>query len=203
MRSVVWLVPVLAVTIAKPAVAQEKAQVGLTMGYPASVGVVWHAVDRVAVRPEFTFTQSTTEVTGILTLSIGNQTQTFETLSTVTGTAVGTGVSALLYVTKRDGLGLYVSPRYTYSHLSAAPSASRAAASTTTSTHGVSGSLGAQYAMGRRFGVFGEVGLMYARGLIETPEIEGGPNSPLPTSQSESRNRSIGLRSGVGIVLYF
>ena len=57
MRSVVWLVPVLAVTIAKPAVGQEKGQVGLTVGYPASVGVVWHAVDRVAVRPEFTFTQ--------------------------------------------------------------------------------------------------------------------------------------------------
>jgi hypothetical protein len=130
-----------------------------------------------------------------------HQTQTLETLSTITGTAVGIGVSALLYVTKPDGLGLYVSPRYTYSHLSTTSSASRAA-STTTSTHGVSGSLGAQYAMGRRFGVFGEVGLMYTRGLIETPQIEGGPNSPLPTSQSASRNRSVGLRSGVGVVLY-
>ena len=128
MRSVVWLVPVLAVTIAKPAVGQEKGQVGLTVGYPASVGVVWHAVDRVAVRPEFTFTQSTTEVTGILTFSIGNQTQIAETLSTVTGTAVGTGVSALLYLTKRDSLVLYVSPRYAYSHLWTTSSAGRVAA---------------------------------------------------------------------------
>ena len=37
-----------------PALAQEE-KVGLTMGYPTAVGVLWQVSDLVAIRPEFTW----------------------------------------------------------------------------------------------------------------------------------------------------
>ena len=35
------------------AAAQDGGKAGITMGYPASIGILWHAGDRVAIRPEF------------------------------------------------------------------------------------------------------------------------------------------------------
>ena len=32
--------------------AQDNPRVGLTMGYPTSIGVLWHVTDRIAIRPE-------------------------------------------------------------------------------------------------------------------------------------------------------
>ena len=43
--------------------AQEKGTVGLTMGYPASVGLLWHATERVAIRPAVTVSRTSTTVT--------------------------------------------------------------------------------------------------------------------------------------------
>ena len=37
---------------AAPAAAQEKGNVGITMGFPASVGLLWHATEKIAVRPD-------------------------------------------------------------------------------------------------------------------------------------------------------
>ena len=62
--------------------AQEKGQAGITMGYPASIGVLWHLSDRVAIRPEFSFTN--TDSSSVSLVSAGTQ---FWSL--------GTGVSAL------------------------------------------------------------------------------------------------------------
>jgi hypothetical protein len=198
MRST-WLVPVLTLMMAEPAFAQEKGQVGLTMGYPASVGIVWHAADRVALRPEFTFNRGTTD--SLLTVSFGNQTQTTQFSNTTT--LVGTGVSGLFRLWKRDALSAFVTPRYTYSHVSATPSATTAAASTETATasHGVSGSFGAQYAMGRRFSVFGDVGVAYSSSVSNPPDLVTGTLST--TGRSEFKSHGVGMRTGVGVVLYF
>jgi hypothetical protein len=203
MRSViVWFVPVL-ILMATPALAQEKGQVGVTMGYPAAVGIVWHAADRVALRPELTFNQSTSDITGTVTITVGNQTQTSVTQLSTTSTVVATGVSGLIYVSKRDGLSTFVSPRYTYSHLSSTPSGATTATSTTTTTHGVSGSFGAQYAMGRRFSVFGEVGLAYTSGASSLSQTESLGGVLPATTRSETKNHTVGMRAGVGVVLYF
>jgi hypothetical protein len=201
MRSI-WFVVVLTLMVGpEAAVAQEKGQVGLTMGYPASVGVLWHASDRVALRPDFTFNQ--TEVTGTLTFTvgIGNQIQSTQTQFSTTSTSITTGLSGLFYVRKRDALSTFLSPRYTYSQGSTTPSATPATASggTTTRTHGVSGSFGAQYAIGRRFSVFGEVGVAYSTSVGNSPEAV----TPSTTSRSENTGHGVGMRSGVGIVLYF
>ena len=61
------------------------------MGYPTSVGVIWHLSDAVAVRPEVNLTTSTTNVS----------------LSSTSATAYGVGVSALFYVKHWDALRAY------------------------------------------------------------------------------------------------
>jgi hypothetical protein len=205
MRTVVlWLVPVLTL-MASPAPAQDQGQVGVTMAYPASVGIVWQVADRVAVRPEFSFNQSTTDITSIVTLTVGNQTQTIQSQSSTAATSFGTGVSGLFRVWKRDALSAYLAPRYTYTHGSTTPSGAFASppTETTTTSHGMSGSVGAQYAMARRFSVFGEVGLAYTTGVSQAPQPESLAGVASATGRSEARNRSFGIRSGVGVVWYF
>ena len=59
----------------------------------------------------------------------------------------------------------------------------------------VSGSFGAQYALGRRFSVFGEIGAGYTH-VVTSPTIGG----ILVTS---SVNNTFSTRSGAGVILYF
>ena len=87
--------------------AQERGQVGLTMGYPPAVGLVWHVTDLVAVRPEISFTSSASDPTSIPVLGT----------STSSSSTLGVGVSALFYLWKWDALRAYVAPRFTYSRL--------------------------------------------------------------------------------------
>ncbi len=44
------------------AYAQDDPRVGLTMGYPTSVGVLWHVTDRIAIRPGDRLLQDTSDV---------------------------------------------------------------------------------------------------------------------------------------------
>jgi hypothetical protein len=142
---------------APEALAQEGGQVGVTMGYPQSIGLVIHMTDRVAVRPEFNFRHTS------------NDDDTLENSSTT----LGVGIAGLFYLTKFDALRTYASGRYTYAQTSATLNPWILAAATfpvgrvpdldaTTSTWSVSGSFGAQYALHRRFSLFGEVGLSYS-----------------------------------------
>ena len=43
--------------------AQEKGKTGVTLGYPASIGLLWHVTDRIAIRPEFSFAFTSNDVT--------------------------------------------------------------------------------------------------------------------------------------------
>jgi hypothetical protein len=178
--------------------AQEKGQVGLTMGYPASVGVVWHLTDAIAVRPELTFA---TTSDGFTT----NQSSS---------TSVGTGVSGLFYLGRWESVRAYVSPRYIYQRSTSTvevdvtpllppalpvgivlPSLTT---KTTITNQSVIGAFGAQYSPHRRFSVFGEVGFGYSR--LETSTgtpITGISTEPSATSHSWS------TRSGAGIIFYF
>ena len=87
------------VGLATTAVAQEPSRVGISMGYPASIGVLWHLSDRVAVRPEFSFT-----LTDSSSESIIDDESNFWSL--------GTGVSVLFYSSLTDNLRTYVAPRF-------------------------------------------------------------------------------------------
>lgn len=182
---------------ATPARAQDG--VGLVAGVPASIGVLWHATSSVAFRPEFAVSRTSSEVTtSVVTLLPGGGVQTVSSTSR-TWTA-GVGASALWYVRTIDRVRVYVSPRLIYSwgsnRTEPAVPASAGPSVVTTDSRGFtgSGSIGAQYTPHDRFGVFGEVGISYLRQTSDTGGIVG---------PSESTLTSVGVRSGVGIVLYF
>jgi hypothetical protein len=161
--------------------AQERGQVGVTMGFPTAAGLIWHATDRIAIRPEITFSQ----VTSKAELTLPNAS------SESTDRSLGLGASLLWYVGSADGnVRPYVSPRIIYSRL--------------TEDHGddgepvgtlaVIGSFGVQYTPSRRFGLYGEVGF----GREHTEKTRIFPDLTVTTSVT-----SWSTRSAVGVVFYF
>ena len=59
--------------------AQDAGKVGLTMGYPSSVGVIWNVAGRVALRPEITLSRmsgdsSTNDLLGAAPVSTNDST---------------------------------------------------------------------------------------------------------------------------------
>jgi len=188
--------------------AQESGHVGITMGYPASIGVIWHVSDRIALRPEVSLQQISGTSTSVITITTGfgpgGQTITTSTTTQATSDqwAVGVGASALFYVKQWDALRTYVSPRFQYSRGS---SSSQTTVSSsvipiaptssdfTQTTYLVSGSFGAQYGLGTHFGLYGEVGFSYSHNSSESTQAAAGT----------SDGHTIGTRSGVGVIFYF
>jgi len=168
------LMLILAVSLlnSRAASAQEKGQTGLTMGYPASVGLVWQPSGSFALRPEFAFATTSND-------------DSFLTSQRHT-TSLGVGLSGLFYVGRWESLSTYVSPRFVYSRFSSGPDVG-----SESNTYSLTGSFGTQYAMNRRFGVFGEVGFGYSHG---NQEFSG--RSTLTTD-------SWSTRTGIGVLVYF
>ncbi len=184
---------VVAVVIAAPAAAQDAGSVGLTMGYPAAIGVVWHVTERLALRPDFTLSTSTTESTSTNDSIFGPQVST--TTSTSWSTAVG--LSALVYLKTADQLRFYVAPRAAYLRTSIDIDDDQPLAATfdNTSTGFVAaGAVGVQYNAHDRFAIFGELGAQYT---------SQSSSSAFLTSRTRGENRTAGLRSAVGVTLYF
>lgn len=154
--------------------AQDEQKVGITLAYPAAIGVIWHAAPSVAVRPDFTFATTHTEGLSV----------------TSDSWSIGTGISALFYVSSDDRVRTYVSPRFGYTR-SSADSDSSAVLESTSSSWQVAGSFGAEYTPTSKFGIFGEVGVAHNRATADTG-----------LSGAEVKNRSTGMRAGVGIIFY-
>jgi hypothetical protein len=172
-------------TIPAPAVAQDQRTVGVTMGYPASIGVLWHISPSVAIRPEFSFTTTSNEFTSALAVV---------TKSDVS--AVGVGASAIFYLSNVDRLRTYVSPRFTYARTSSSTEANGVSLGSDGSgkSYSAGAAFGAQYALGERFGVFGEVGVGYANQKS---------SSDISTFQSSTVSHTWSSRTGVGVILFF
>lgn len=167
---------------ASTAHAQER-KVGVTMGYPASVGILWHVTPTIAIRPEFAFAHSSSE----------NNSSSLHSESSATN--VGTGVSVLFYLKKYDSLRTYFSPRLTYAHTSGESelsSITNSTSETTGDSTSLTGSFGAQYSLGDRFAVFGEVGFGYSHTSTESS-----------TSTIKLTGDGWGTRTGVGVIFYF
>jgi len=185
--------------------AQEAGQVGVSLGYPPAVGVVWHVTERVAVRPDISFSTGSTDRPtpdiSILGESIGS--------GRSSSTTVTAGVSGLLYLWRWDKLGAYVSPRYSYSHLTS-NSGSTFAIDSGNSNYTVTGSFGAQYQIHQRFAVFGETGFGYSHSTstvsstsvvyLVSPAL---PNIVPSVSTSQTVSRSWATRGGAGVIFYF
>jgi hypothetical protein len=154
--------------------AQEERKVGLSMGYPASFGILWHATDRVAVRPEVTFSTVSSEVDD----------------RDSSGSAFSIGASVLFYTLKRDALATYVAPSYLYAHSS---NESTSGLETTGRNHQVAGSFGVEYRLGDRVRVFGETGVSFSDSKTEADDV----------FDSELTSKRFGNRSAVGLTFYF
>ncbi|HZR23016.1 MAG TPA: hypothetical protein VFA59_05460, partial [Vicinamibacterales bacterium] len=63
------MVVVMVLSFARVGRAQQEPKIGLVMGYPAQVGVLWNASDRIALRPEFGFTHDSNDSTSLTTQS--------------------------------------------------------------------------------------------------------------------------------------
>jgi hypothetical protein len=145
--------------------------VGLSMGY---VALLWHTTDRIAVRPEFTFSTVSSETGG----------------RDSSGSGVSVGASVLFYTLERDALSAYVAPAYSYAHAGAE---STSGLESTTRTHQVSGSFGVQYRLGARVRVFGETGVSFSSAESEAED----------SFNSKSTSDRFANRSAVGLVFYF
>lgn len=170
--------------IATVASAQDKGRAGLVMGYPASIAFLWHATEAIGIRPEIAIARSSTNIT----ISSGG------TLTTTTSTNLGTtvGVSLLCYGATHDNLRVYFSPRAVYvrSTSNTQPGGVVPASQVTTSGYAVTGSVGAQYALGHRFSAYAEVGYGFSH------------SSPGGVASGSTGN-SIAPRTAVGGILYF
>jgi len=193
--------------------AQEKGKVGLTMGYPQSVGIVWHVTDRIALRPEVSISHSWSETTERRVVIIpgpgvpgfplpGSPTETVST----SAWSLTTGLTGLIYLWKDNNVSAYLAPAVTYSRASIKSETSPPPRDPfpfpdfdldiTTSNIGARGALGVQYAPHRRFSVFGELGVDYDRSL------DGGV--PLESFfETDRKSGSWGTRSAAGIIFYF
>jgi Outer membrane protein beta-barrel domain len=177
----VLLLPVLFVAQSVPALAQDTGNVGISMGYPASVGVVFQVTDSVALRPEISFTRISSDSDSAFG-DINTSNYTYEI-----------GISGLLYLGRWDKLRAYVAPGYAYRRTGGSNEIDfPPIASTTVSGHSFLGSFGAQYSLHEKFSVFGEAGLRYFTQQTRSSFSNGGVEF-----------RSIGSRGAVGVIFYF
>jgi len=224
---------VMSLALVVSAAAQDKGQVGLVVGYPATVGVSWQISDRIAVRGEgsFSWSSSKTEEPSDNSSSTSTFTYADGTTSVVTlgGSSIGVtqeshsvtgtvGVSVLVTLTRTDELRTYIAPRVAWAM----------SRSTTTLDYDLSGfvsptfgqsflrefedreittksrtasygaAFGAATTLRERFGVFGELGFNYT------------PTGNLPfiisssgLTESTRESRTVSLRSGIGVTIYF
>jgi hypothetical protein len=180
--------------------AQDDPTIGLVVAYPSTVGVLWQVSDRVAVRPDIAWSWTKTESSVTINTGIPPQRVTLETSSK--GHSASYGASALFTLRQDDALRVYVGGRAAYLRAVATvtnPSfSSQGGVSSTTSKNRNTGSawagfLGGQYRLHRRFTAFGEAGISY-----QTFDTTAGVEPQTRGSQD-----TIGVRSGVGIVLFF
>src|SRR2546425_12991465 len=108
----VFLVAIGALLLAYPAAAQDEPHVGIVMGYPSSIGLLWQISGRVAVRRELSLSRGSAESTGGIAIA-GISSQT-----TSDNWQAGFGASAIFYTSTGDGLRTYVTPRVSYSRSS-------------------------------------------------------------------------------------
>ncbi|MGD9904259.1 MAG: hypothetical protein AB7U83_12405 [Vicinamibacterales bacterium] len=178
-----------------PATAQQGGRVGVTMGYPAAIGVVWHVSDGLALRPDVSVNWTTTESTNTLTVFPG--TTPVVSTSRVDSQSTSVGLSVLVTLHRADRVRVYLAPRGAWVRSTVELDGGLAGAlgvdTTTDGWLGV-GALGAQVAVHERFAVFGEAGIQYTSQRA---------TSSLTTSRTEDETRTFGLRSAIGVTVYF
>ena len=167
--------------------AAQSRTLGLSIGVPASLAVLWQPSPAVGIRPEFTFDLFDAESASASRLGssqFSNDTR-----------QVGVGISALFQVYREENLSVYVSPRYVYrrGHTDVVQEVPADVfvngSDREIRGYSLTGSLGGRYTLGTRFGVFGELGVDYSREDTTEPMFE-------------SRIGRTGIRTSAGVVLF-
>jgi hypothetical protein len=167
--------------------AAQSETLALSIAVPASVAILWQPTPAVAIRPEFAFDRLDAESTS--SSRLGTSRFSSDTRQ------VGVGISALLEIYREDTLSVYVSPRYVYrrGHTDVVQDLPADVFSSSSDReirgYAVTGSLGARYGFGTRFGVFAELGIDYSREDITEPMFE-------------SRIGRTGVRTGAGVLVF-
>jgi hypothetical protein len=163
------------------------------MGYPGGLGVLWHVGSRLALRPEVGLSRAKTTTTTTSTLST---TLPFMLSTTQTDWTTTAGLSALVTLRDIERLRLYAVPRVSWFTSSSKTSGAGSIAGVSSDNDGLqaSAAFGAHYGLHEHFAVFGELGVQYTRQTL---------SSSFTSSQSSARVTTTGIRSAVGVVLYF
>ena len=132
--------------------AQEAGKTGLTMAYPGSIGVIWHASDAVAIRPGFTFNHTSGEN------AAGNDNHSW---------GLGLDLGVVFYLRKYDNVRTFVSPLFSYTRtsISATPISTSGSLPQITSHNDATagaGTFGAQFFATPHFSVYGEAGIGFS-----------------------------------------
>ena len=200
----------LVIAFAHIASAQDEGRIGVTMGYPSAVGILWRAGERIALRPEFTWAMASTESSSTDPIVGSSLTSTPST-----NWQTGVGLSALFYVSRVNGFGAYLTPRLAYSRSSTTTniSGTPVASSSVGWAWTTSGAFGADYRLGHHFGLFGEIGVSYSTSTFTSSTVEtitsgvfigpGGLVTRSITLRSDSHTHSFGTRSGAGVIFFF
>jgi hypothetical protein len=160
--------------------AQDKGRIGVTTGYPGAIGVQWHVADRIAVRPDITFSKADSSSNGIVD-------------ATTDFWSLGTGVSVLFFSTVTDNLRTYVAPRFSFARTHGSGDVSNS----TTDSYSIAGMFGAHYLLGQRFAVFGELGFGYTR------QTGSATTTIVNEVRTTNHGNSVATRTGIGVILYF
>ncbi|MCC7042293.1 MAG: hypothetical protein IT183_00380 [Acidobacteria bacterium] len=184
----------LTVSLAGTTFAQDRS-VGLVMGAPLQVGILWQANDDVAVRPDISWSWSSSELGAA---SPGGE-ASFG--SSISGGRLSAGFSVLFYLNDVDGLRSYVAPGYSVTRVTMTSESSLSVPSlgdddlqnrSTQTSHQGSVVFGAQQAIGTRLRVFGEVGLAFSTSSAKSR-----------LSGAETSGKGAGTTGGVGVVWLF
>jgi hypothetical protein len=176
--AVAALVPLLGGT----AHGQDTGKVGITAQYPTSIGILWQASNRIALRPDVTFSgNSSDSPDGIVNASAWN---------------IGAEFAVPFYLKRYEHVRTYVAPRFDYGYSRSRINTSLASSAMTSTGNsrwgaGVTGLFGAEYSPVTRFTVFAEIGFGYSHSTL-----------PPVTSSSSGSAMSWGTRAAVGAVFY-
>ena len=189
--------------------AQEDRRVGVTAGYPAAVGVLWQITDRFAIRPDVSWSWSSSESSS--TIDVGGGFGTISSASSFESHTTTFGISGLWTIHREDALRVYLGGRAGYSRSTGTNTSTSANISigfpaltpvvtTTTRTtesrnegYAASAMFGGQYQLVRRFATFGEIGVTYSSTESDSDNV----------TRLDTKVRSASLRSGVGVILFF
>ena len=152
--------------------AQETGKAGITIAYPASIGVIWHATDTVAIRPVFTFAHNSSET----------EPSTAESDSSVFGLDLG----VLFYLKKYDTVRTYVSPRFTYQRMNTTTTSGSTQTTlpeieSTANTTGGAGTFGAYTPTPVQR--LRRSGWSSTTGIRRSDQLDSAPSSPIPGAQ--------------------